>query len=44
MKKVNLPSLLNQRELFVDSFDQVFDESFKGDRVLSLITGLYTLC
>jgi len=30
MKKVNLPSLLNQRELFVDSFDQVFDEMVKA--------------
>ncbi|MDB4138759.1 hypothetical protein OAT33_00520 [Methylophilaceae bacterium] len=26
-----------------DALDQVFDESFEGDRVLSLITGLYTM-
>ena len=26
-----------------DALNQVFDESFKGDRVLSLITGLYTM-
>jgi len=25
------------------ALDQVFDENFKGDRVLSLITGLYTM-
>jgi len=27
----------------IDALNQVFDESFKGDRVLSLITGLYTM-
>ena len=27
----------------IQALDQVFDESFKGDRVLSLITGLYTM-
>ena len=26
-----------------DALDQVFDDSFEGDRVLSLITGLYTM-
>lgn len=31
MKKVNLPSLLNQRDMFVDSFDQVFDEMVKAN-------------
>lgn len=31
MKKVNLPSLLNQRDMFVDSFDQVFDEIVKAN-------------
>ena len=29
MRKINLPSILNQREMFVDSFDQVFDEMVK---------------
>jgi hypothetical protein len=27
----------------IQALDQVFDENFKGDRVLSLITGLYTM-
>jgi len=27
----------------IDALDQVFDDDFKGDRVLSLITGLYTM-
>mgnify|MGYP001193321708 FL=1 len=27
----------------VEALDQVFDENFNGDRVLSLITGLYTM-
>jgi hypothetical protein len=27
----------------IEALDQVFDENFKGDRVLSLITGLYTM-
>jgi hypothetical protein len=27
----------------IQALNQVFDESFKGDRVLSLITGLYTM-
>jgi len=27
----------------VDALNQVFDDNFKGDRVLSLITGLYTM-
>ena len=30
MRKINLPSLLNQRDVFVDSFDQVFDEMVKA--------------
>ena len=27
----------------IDALNQVFDDNFKGDRVLSLITGLYTM-
>ncbi|MDB4040326.1 hypothetical protein N9489_02635 [Methylophilaceae bacterium] len=27
----------------IDALNQVFDENFRGDRVLSLITGLYTM-
>ena len=27
----------------VDALNQVFDDNFKGDRVLSLVTGLYTM-
>ena len=27
----------------IEALNQVFDENFKGDRVLSLITGLYTM-
>jgi len=27
----------------IDALNQVFDENFKGDRVLSLVTGLYTM-
>ena len=27
----------------IEALNQVFDDNFKGDRVLSLITGLYTM-
>ena len=43
LKKINWKFRKINNAQDIDALDQVFDDDFKGDRVLSLITGLYTM-